>query len=171
MNLLMKKSMEIKKEEKYESIYNEYKNNLDKIFREQIENNTVKNITDKEQLNLFSINYFYDYLQYYFSYQLMQNGYQKLKIDNVSLLNMIKTLFSIVGDILSSNYEMATTSNMQNTALNIIKNNFVDPAPNINNNNNTELNAPPKAIDILLFAGFLFTTFNSFILLFSLLFE
>ena len=121
MNLMMKKSLEIKKEEKYESIYNNYKKNLDKIFKEQLDNKAIKNISDKEQLNLFSMNYFYDYLQYYFSYQLINNGYEKLKIDNKSLMNMTKTLLSIVDDILSSNYEMVTTNNIHANALNFIK--------------------------------------------------
>ena len=126
MNLMMKKSLDIKKEEKYESIYNNYKKNLDKIFKEQLDNKAIKNISDKEQLNLFSMNYFYDYLQYYFSYQLINNGYEKLKIDNKSLMNMTKTLLSIVDDILSSNYEMVTTNNIHVNALNFIKTNLID---------------------------------------------
>ncbi len=72
------------------------------------------------------MNYFYDYLQYYFSYQLINNGYEKLKIDNKSLMNMTKTLLSIVDDILSSNYEMVTTNNIHANALNFIKTNLID---------------------------------------------
>ena len=138
MNNLMKMAIKPKNENKYESIYNEYVTNLDKILKEENEYKTNKNISDKDQLNIFSINYFYDYLQSYFSYQLLLDGYQKLKIDNTSLLNMTKTLFSIVDDILASNYEMATTNNIQNATYNLIKTNFLDQ----NNTNNNLLQDP-----------------------------
>jgi len=134
MNLLIKNTLKLKKEEKYDSIFNEYKNNMDKIFKEQIENKKIKNISENSQLKIFTINYFYDYLQYYFSYQLLNKGYEKLKIDNKTLINMTKSLLNIIDDILSTNYEMITTNNIQTNTLNYIKNTMIEnPNPNSRN--------------------------------------
>ena len=134
MNLLIKNSLKLKKEEKYESIFNDYKNNMDKIFKEQIENKKIKNISEHNQLKIFTINYFYDYLQYYFSYQLLNNGYEKLKIDNKTLINMTKSLLNIIDEILSTNYEMITTNNIQTNTLNYIKNTIIEnPNPSSRN--------------------------------------
>ncbi len=138
MNLLLKNALKLKKEDKYESIYNEYKNNMDKIFKEQIENKKLKNISENNQLKIFTINYFYDYLYYYFSYQLLNNGYEKLKIDNKTLINMTKSLLNIIDDILSTNYEMITTNNIQTNTLNYIKNTIIE------NSNPNSRNSPIK---------------------------
>ena len=74
INSLTKKGFNINREEKYEEIYNEYKKNLEEIFENKIYKEN--NISDNDKLNLFSINYFYEYLQYYFSYQLLYDGYK-----------------------------------------------------------------------------------------------
>ena len=115
--------------EKYEEIYNEYKKNLEEIFENKIYKEN--NISDNEKLNLFSINYFYEYLQYYFSYQLLYDGYEKIKIDNKTLLNMTKSLLSLVDKILSTNYEIANDKALNANAINFLKSTFFD-----NNNMN-----------------------------------
>ena len=129
INSLTKKGFNINREEKYEEIYNEYKKNLEEIFENKIYKEN--NISDNEKLNLFSINYFYEYLQYYFSYQLLYDGYEKIKIDNKTLLNMTKSLLSLVDKILSTNYEIANDKTLNANAINFLKTTIFD-----NNNMN-----------------------------------
>ncbi len=138
INSLMKKSYDIKNNEKYESIYNEYIKNLKEIFENKIKENN--NISDKEKLNLFSIGYFYDYLKYYFSYQLLNDGYEKIKIDNNLLLNMTKSLLSLVDNILSSNYEMASDTTINTNALNFLTSTILENNNNNNGNNQNQVN-------------------------------
>ncbi len=129
INSLTKKGININREEKYEEIYNEYKKNLEEIFENKIYKEN--DISDIDKLNLFSIGYFYEYLHYYFSYQLLNDGYEKMKIDNNTLLNMTKSLLSLVDNILSTNYEIANDKALNANAINFLKSTFFD-----NNNMN-----------------------------------
>ena len=140
----MKRSFDIKNEKRYEKIYDEYKKNLNEIFENKIYKEN--DILEIDKLNLFSIGYFYEYLHYYFSYQLLNDSYMKIKIDNHTLLNMTKSLLSLVDNILSSNYEMANDNKINANALNFLKTtifdnknkNFSQTQENLNN----QLNLP-----------------------------
>ena len=124
INSLMKRSFDIKNEKRYEKIYDEYKKNLNEIFENKIYKEN--DILEIDKLNLFSIGYFYEYLHYYFSYQLLNDSYMKIKIDNHTLLNMTKSLLSLVDNILSSNYEMANDNTINANALNFLKTTIFD---------------------------------------------
>ena len=147
INSLTKKGFNIKREERYEEIYNQYKKNLEEIFENKIYKEN--NITDNDKLNLFSIGYFYEYLQYYFSYQLLYDGYEKMKIDNKTLLNMTKSLLSLIDNILSTNYEIANDKTLNANAINFLKttifdNNNLNFGQTFNQETNNQLINAPK---------------------------
>ena len=147
INSLTKKGFNINREEKYEEIYNEYKKNLEEIFENKIYKEN--DISDIDKLNLFSIGYFYEYLHYYFSYQLLNDGYEKMKIDNNTLLNMTKSLLSLVDNILSTNYEIANDKALNANAINFLKstifdNNNMNFGQTVNQETNNQLMNLPK---------------------------
>ncbi len=119
INSLMKRSFDIKNEKRYEKIYDEYKKNLNEIFENKIYKE--KDILEIDKLNLFSIGYFYEYLHYYFSYQLLNQAYEKMKSDNESLNNINNELTSLIENILSLNYEMANNNLINEKAINLLK--------------------------------------------------
>ena len=53
----------------------------------KIEENKKK-VTSNDLLKIFSTNFFYEYLHYYFSYQLLNQAYIKIKSDNESINNI-----------------------------------------------------------------------------------
>ena len=118
INKMLLNNLKSSNNEKYNSIYNEYVKNLNDIYL-KIESN--KNIPLEELLNLFSINYFYEYLHYYFSYQLLNKSYEKIKNDNETINNINSQLTEIIGNLLSSNYEMANNNQINENAINLIK--------------------------------------------------
>ena len=118
INKMLLNNLKSSNNEKYNSIYNEYVKNLNDIYL-KIESN--KNIPLEDLLNLFSINYFYEYLHYYFSYQLLNKSYEKIKNDNETINNINSQLTEIIGNLLSSNYEMANNNQINENAINLIK--------------------------------------------------
>ena len=103
----------------YNKIYDEYIKNLNDIFS-KIEDNNNK-IPSNDLLNIFSTNFFYEYLHYYFSYQLLNQAYEKMKSDNESLNNINNELTSLIENILSLNYEMANNNLINEKAINLLK--------------------------------------------------
>ena len=110
-SILMVKSFEYKKG------FEEYKQNLTKIFDENM--NKMKN--QKELLDYFNISFFYEYLRFYFNNQIIIQGYRKLILDNRSLEKMNTYLFDIVHDILSVNFDIANDNVINANALNLLK--------------------------------------------------
>ena len=110
-SILMVKNFEYKKG------FDEYKQNLTKIFEENMKN--MKN--QKDLLDSFNIYFFYEYLRFYFNNQIIMQGYRKIILDNRSLEKMNTYLFDIVHDILSVNFDIANDNVINANALNLLK--------------------------------------------------
>ena len=101
----------------YKKGFDEYKENLNKIF-----DDNIKNLKSQKDLsNCFNIYFFYEYLRFYFNNQIIIQGYRKLILDNRSLEKMNTYLFDIVHDILSVNFDMANDNVINANALNLLK--------------------------------------------------
>ena len=119
INKMLLNNIKIKNDTNYNKIYDEYVNNLNDIFS-KIEDNKKK-VTSNDLLKIFSTNFFYEYLHYYFSYQLLNQAYEKMKSDNESLNNINNELTSLIENILSLNYEIANNNLINENAINLLK--------------------------------------------------
>ena len=117
MDEMIKQSILMVKNVDYKKGFDEYKENMAKIFDENIKN--MK--TQKDLSNAFNIYFFYEYLRFYFNNQIIIQGYRKLILDNRSLEKMNTYLFDIVNDILSVNFNMANDNVINANALNLLK--------------------------------------------------
>ena len=117
MDEMIKQSILMVKNTEYKKGFDEYKENLTKIFDEN--NKNIK--TQKDLSNAFNIYFFYEYLRFYFNNQIIIQGYRKLILDNRSLEKMNTYLFDIVNDILSVNFNMANDNVINANALNLLK--------------------------------------------------
>ena len=97
MDEMIKQSILMVKNVDYKKGFDEYKENMAKIFDDNIKN--MK--TQKDLSHSFNIYFFYEYLRFYFNNQIIIQGYRKLILDNRSLEKMNTYLFDIVHDILS----------------------------------------------------------------------
>ena len=117
MDDMIKQSILMVKNIDYKKGFDEYKDNLEKIYDENIKN--IK--SQKDLSNAFNIYFFYEYLRFYFNNQIIIQGYRKLILDNRSLEKMNTYLFDIVHDILSVNFDMANDNVINANALNLLK--------------------------------------------------
>ena len=117
MDEMIKQSILMVKNADYKKGFDEYKENMTKIFEDNIKN--MK--TQKDLSHCFNIYFFYEYLRFYFNNQIIIQGYRKLILDNRSLEKMNTYLFDIVHDILSVNFDMANDNVINANALNLLK--------------------------------------------------
>lgn len=123
MDQLTKISIPLVKNIDYSKGLSEYKENLTNIFEKTFgeKRNEIFEASDKELVDLFSVSFFYEYLRFYFSHQIVTQGYRKLILDNRSLHKMNIYLFDIVRDILSVNFDIANDNVINANALNLLK--------------------------------------------------
>jgi len=117
MDEMIKQSILMVKNVDYKKGFDEYKDNMAKIFDDNIKN--MK--TQKDLSHSFNIYFFYEYLRFYFNNQIIIQGYRKLILDNRSLEKMNTYLFDIVHDILSVNFDIANDNVINANALNLLK--------------------------------------------------
>ena len=117
MDEMIKQSILMVKNADYKKGFDEYKENMAKIFDENIKN--MK--TEKDLSSSFNIYFFYEYLRFYFNNQIIIQCYRKLILDNRSLEKMNTYLFDIVHDILSVNFDIANDNVINANALNLLK--------------------------------------------------
>ena len=121
MDDMTKNSILMVKNFEYKKGFEEYKQNLTKIYEDN-----VKNLKDpKDLLDSFNIYFFYEYLRFYFNNQIIMQGYRKIILDNRSLEKMNTYLFDIVHDILSVNFDIANDNVINANALNLLKSSLV----------------------------------------------
>ena len=121
MDEMTKNSILMVKNFEYKKGFDEYKQNLTKIFEDN-----MKNMKDpKELLDSFNISFFYEYLRFYFNNQIILQGYRKIILDNRSLEKMNTYLFDIVHDILTVNFDIANDNVINANALNLLKSSLV----------------------------------------------
>ena len=123
---IIKSSISYNKEKNYKDIFEEFKNNINDIFIEQFSKNDNKDMNYKNLFDILTINLFLEYIQFYFSNQIINQGYAKLLLDNESLNKMNKYLFSIVHDILIENYDITNENALNQNAINIIRASIAD---------------------------------------------
>ena len=127
------------KDKDYKSLFNEFKNNISDIFAESfINNKNSGNVSPKKLLDIITTNLFFEYLHFYFSQQIINQGYLKLILDNNSLHKMNKYLFDIVRDVLTENYDIANENAINANAINYLRASMADSIiskPGNNNNN------------------------------------
>ena len=123
---IIKISIPYKKETDYKNIFNEFKNNINDIFIEQYTKNRNNDMNYSNIFNTLTINLFLEYIQFYFSYQIMNQGYIKLLLDNNSLYKMNKYLISIINDILIDNYDISNENALNQNAINLIRASLAD---------------------------------------------
>ena len=131
------------KDKDYKNMFNEFKNNIKDIFVESFMNNNDKNMSQKNVLDIITTNLFFEYLHFYFSQQIINQGYLKLILDNNSLHKMNKYLFDIVRDILIENYDIANENAINANAINYLRASMADSIiskPSTNNNHINEIN-------------------------------
>ena len=121
MDEMTKNSILMVKNFEYKKGFDEYKENLKKIFEDNMKN--MKN--PKDLLDSFNIYFFYEYLRFYFNNQIVIQGYRKIILDNRSLEKMNTYLFDIVNDILSVNFDIANDNVINANALNLLKSSLV----------------------------------------------
>ena len=123
---IIKKSIPFKKEKDYKNIFDEFKNNINDIFIEQFTKNRNNDTNYSRLFDTITINLFLEYIQFYFSNQIINQGYIKLSLDNDSLYKMNKYLFSIINDILIDNYDISNESALNQKAINLIRASIAD---------------------------------------------
>ena len=121
MDEMTKNSILMVKNFEYKKGFDEYKENLKKIFEDNMKN--MKN--PKDLLDSFNIYFFYEYLRFYFNNQIVIQGYRKIILDNRSLEKINTYLFDIVNDILSVNFDIANDNVINANALNLLKSSLV----------------------------------------------
>ena len=117
MDEMTKNSILMVKNVEYKKGFDEYKQNLTKIFEDNMKNMN----NQKDLLDSFNIYFFYEYLRFYFNNQIIMQGYRKLILDNRSLEKMNNYLFDIVHNILSVNFDIANDNVINAHALNLLK--------------------------------------------------
>ena len=140
---IIKISIPYIKDKNYKKLFSEFKNNINDIFVEQYFRKT--NNSNKNLLDIITINLFFQYLDFYFSNQIINQGYLKLLLDNKSLYKMNNYLFSIVNDILSENQDISKENVINANAVSLLRASIRDSliskqGTNINNNTFSELN-------------------------------
>ena len=123
---IIKLSIPYKKETDYKNIFDEFKNNINDIFIEQYTKNRNNDMNYSNIFNTLTINLFLEYIQFYFSYQIMNQGYIKFLLDNNSLYKMNKYLISIINDILIDNYDISNENALNQNAINLIRASLAD---------------------------------------------
>ena len=110
INKIIKNSLFISNEEKYNKIYNNFTENLKNFSNE-------KNFKFSDPF--FSLNF----IKYYYSNQILIQNFIKTNNDLNNLFKMNKILINIIEEILNSNYEMANNDyyNNNNNNLNPFK--------------------------------------------------
>ena len=150
MDDMIKQSILMVKNVDYKKGFEEYKENLSKIFDEN--NKNIK--TQKDLSNAFNVYFFYEYLRFYFNNQIIIQGYRKLILDNRSLEKMNTYLFDIVHDILSVNFDMANDNVINANALNLLKASLVGDSfvqnPGLLHGPNFERNSLGKKLTLTL---------------------
>ena len=124
---IIKKTIPLIKEKNYKKIFNEFKVNIKEIF-------SVNNS------KIIRTNLFLEYLGFYFSAQIMHQGYLKLLLDNNSLNKMNHYLFSIVQDILSENQDIANENALNANAISFLRTSIRDSMISKHSNLNTTFN-------------------------------
>ena len=118
------------KEKEYKNLFNEFKNNINDIFADSVLKINSKinnnNINYKNLFDIISSNLFMEYLHFYFSNQILNQGYLKLLLDNNSLQKMNKYLFTIIHDILSENYDIANENALNLNAIKTLRASIAD---------------------------------------------
>ena len=127
MDNIIKKSIPLVKEKNYKKIFEEFKTNINEIFYV----NNSKIIRTK---------LFLEYLSFYFSSQIINQGYLKLLLDNNSLNKMNKYLFSIVQDILFENQDIANENAINANAISFLRASIRDSMISKHSNLNTTFN-------------------------------
>jgi len=120
MDNITKVSIPYVKDKDYKSLFNEFKNDICQIFAESFFNKS-NNISSNELLDIITTNLFFEYLNFYFSQQIINQGYLKLILDNNSLYKMNKYLFDIVRDTLSENIDIANENAINAKAINYFR--------------------------------------------------
>ena len=150
MDDMIKQSILMVKNVDYKKGFEEYKENLSKIFDEN--NKNIK--TQKDLSNAFNVYFFYEYLRFYFNNQIIIQGYRKLILDNRSLEKMNTYLLAIVHDILSVNFDMANDNVINANALNLLKASLVGDSfvqnPGLLHGPNFERNSLGKKLTLTL---------------------
>jgi hypothetical protein len=116
------------KEKNYKNLLDEFKNNIQDIFINQFskKNHNVTNNNYKNLFDVMTINLFLKYLHFYFSNQILNQGYLKLLLDNKSLNKMNNYLFSIIHDILIENYDIANENAINANAISYLRASIAD---------------------------------------------
>ena len=142
MDNITKVSIPYVKDKDYKSLFNEFKNDICQIFAESFINKN-NNISSDKLLDIITTNLFFEYLHFYFSQQIINQGYLKLILDNNSLYKMNKYLFDIVRDTLSENIDIANENAINAKAINYLRvsmgESFISKSGS-NNNIKNELN-------------------------------
>ena len=142
MDNITKVSIPYVKDKDYKSLFNDFKNDICQIFAESFINKN-NNISPDKLLEIITTNLFFEYLHFYFSQQIINQGYLKLILDNNSLYKMNKYLFDIVRDTLSENIDIANENVINAKAMNYLRvsmgESFISK-PGSNNNIKNELN-------------------------------
>ena len=140
MDNITKVSIPYVKDKDYKKLFNEYKNNINNIFSETFINNNNNNnnnsLTTKKNLDIITTNLFFEYMHFYFSQQIINQGYLKLILDNNSLLKMNKLLFDIVRDVLTENMDIANENAINANAINYLRASIADSFISKPGNNN-----------------------------------
>ena len=138
---ITKVSIPYVKDKDYKSLFNVFKNNITEIFAESFINNKNNgNVSPKKLLDIITTNLFFEYLHFYFSQQIINQGYLKLILDNNSLLKMNKYLFDIVRDVLTENYDIANENVINANAINYLRASMADSIISKPGNNNNIIN-------------------------------
>ena len=111
---IIKVSIPCVKDKNYKKLFNEFKSGINDIF------------SNNYDIKLTTNNLFLEYIRFYFSNQIINQGYMKLLLDNNSLYKMNKYLFSIVNDILSENYDIANENALNANAISFIRASIAD---------------------------------------------
>ena len=136
---IIKISIPYVKEKNYKKLFNEFKNNIYDIFTETFMNEG-NNVSTKQLLDIITTNLFFEYLYFYFSEQIINQGYLKLILDNNSLHKMNKFLFDIISDVLTENVDIANENAMNANAINYIRASLKDSIISKQGNNNMNMN-------------------------------
>ena len=139
MDSITKVSIPYVKDKDYKKLFNEYKNNINHIFSETYINNNIINndiSSAKKYFDIITTNLFFEYMNFYFSQQIINQGYLKLILDNNSLLKMNKLLFDIVRDVLTENIDIANENAINANAINYLRASIADSFISKPGNNN-----------------------------------
>ena len=149
MDNITKISIPYVKDKAYKDLFNEYKNNISYIFSETIANKANNNISNNKMLDSITINLFFEYMHFYFSQQIINQGYLKLILDNNSLHKMNKYLFDIVNNVLTENIDIANENAMNANAISYLRASIGDSVISKPSNNNIVNDLNQKIIKVV----------------------